>query len=355
MSFSIGLIGLPNVGKSSLFYAITKKQVPRENYPFCTIDPHVGTVAVPDATLLKIADVARSEKIIETSIEFTDIAGLVKGSHKGEGLGNKFLSHIREVDALCHVVRTFDNEKITHIYNRIDPLDDIAIINLELMMVDIATIEKRKAGLEKKLRGKAEKEDLLLDEILTRALSWLQKERLLTEMKISTEEQKLLKDTNLLTIKPMLYVFNVGDDNASAPLSFAFNKPHVMLSARLESDLSEMSKEDEKIFLSEAGLTTSGLYALIHKGYELLSLITYYTAGAPETRAWTIPKETTAKEAAGVIHTDIKEGFIKADIVRPEEFISLDGWQGAKERGSVRTEGKEYIMKDSDIAYFHFS
>jgi len=230
-------VGLPNVGKSTLFHAITQIRIPMENYPFCTIDPHVGTVAVPDPLLDELALVAKAEKIMPTSIEFTDIAGLVKGAHKGEGLGNQFLSHVREVDAICQVIRVFENGKIIHVHDRIDPLDDIAIINLELIMADIETAEKRIAVLSKKIKGNAAKEEVLTHAILERGLAFLKEEKPLNEMDITDKERKLLKSSNLLTIKPMLYVFNVAEDRGAKPLPFEFAKPHVIISAQLESDL----------------------------------------------------------------------------------------------------------------------
>lgn len=353
MSFSIGLVGLPNVGKSTLFHAITKKQVPMENYPFCTIDPHVGTVAVPDPLLAELARVAKTDKIIQTTIEFTDIAGLVKGAHKGEGLGNQFLSHVREVDAICQVVRTFESSKITHVHDRVDPLEDIEIINLELIMADIETAQKRLDSLTKKIKGKASKGEVLTHELLTRALVFLKEEKLLHEMELEDEERKLLKQTNLLTIKPMLYAFNVAEDMGGKPLPFEFDKPHTIVSASLESELEGLPEEERNEFLNENGWKESSLTNLIKKSYELLNLITYYTAGEQEARAWTIIKHTTAKNAAGVIHSDLADGFIKADIIRPDDFIKVNGWNKAREEGVIKTEGKDYIMKDEDIAFFH--
>ena len=353
MSFSIGLVGLPNVGKSTLFHAITKKQVPRENYPFCTIDPSVGTVAVPDPNLSELATVESSEKQIETTIEFTDIAGLVKGAHTGEGLGNQFLSHIREVDAICQVVRVFENDKITHVHDAIDPLDDIAVISLELIMADVETAEKRIAGLSKKIKGKATKEEVLTYELLERALIFLKEERLLNEMKVTDEERFMLRASNLLTIKPMLYAFNVAEDQGGKPLPFSFDKPHVIISAKIESDIEELSVEDAAEFLQENGWKQSSLIGLIQEGYKLLNLITFYTAGLQEARAWTIPRGTNAKTAAAEIHTDISDGFIKADVVSAKAFIEAKGWSGVKEQGVVRTEGKEYVMQEGDVVYFH--
>lgn len=353
MSFSIGLVGLPNVGKSTLFHAITKKQVPRENYPFCTIDPHVGTVAVPDETLKRLAQTEQSKKIIETTIEFTDIAGLVKGAHKGEGLGNKFLSHVREVDAICQVVRVFENSKITHVHDRVDPLDDIAIISLELIMADMETVEKRRAGLAKRLKGKPTKEEVLLDAVLAKAQTILEDEKLLNESEWDDDEKKHLKATNLLTIKPMLFAFNVAEDMGGKPLPFAFEKPHVIVSAQLESDLDELGADDAIAFLKENGWQESSLIGLIKKGYELLNLITFYTAGPQEARAWTITQGTNAKNAAGEIHSDISDGFIKAEIVQAKQFIDAGGWSRVKETGAMRTEGKEYIMQEGNIVYFH--
>ena len=353
MSLSIGLVGLPNVGKSTLFHAITKKQVPMENYPFCTIDPHVGTVAVPDPLLTELARVAKTNKIIQTTIEFTDIAGLVKGAHKGEGLGNQFLSHVREVDAICQVVRVFENGKITHVHDRVDPQEDIDIINLELIMADIETAQKRIDGLAKKIKGKASKEEVLTYELLIKALAFLKEEKLLNEMELEAEERELLKQSNLLTIKPMLYAFNVAEDAGGKPLPFDFDKPHTIVSAGLESDLEGLPEDERSEFLKENGWAESSLINLIKKSYELLNLITYYTAGEQEARAWTITKNTNAKDAAGVIHSDLADGFIKADIIRPDDFIKVGGWNKAREEGVIKTEGKSYIMQDEDIAFFH--
>lgn len=354
MSFAIGLVGLPNVGKSTLFKAITNKQVEVANYPFCTIDPNVGTVAVPDATLGKLALTAKSKKITPTIIEFIDIAGLVKGAHQGEGLGNKFLSHIREVSAICQVVRLFNDPNVTHVHNKIDPLEDINIINLELIMADIATVEKRLSGLEKKLRGSGAKDEKKLFALLKQSLEHLLAEKLLNTLSLSTEEKNLLKACNLLTIKPIFYALNT-DENITHQGFENFPSPAMTISAKIEAELTELGPTAKLEFLQELGWQESGLDRLITLSYELLGLLTFYTAGPEEARAWTIIKGDNAKTAAAQIHTDISEGFIKAEIVTVKDFLLSGGWTGAKDKGLVRLEGKEYIMQPDDIAYFHFN
>ena len=353
MSFSIGLVGLPNVGKSTLFQAITKKQVPIANYPFCTIDPSVGTVAVPDERMEEIAKVALSKKIVPTTIEFTDIAGLVKNAHKGEGLGNQFLAHIREVDAIAEVVRSFSDKNVTHVHNRIDPDDDIAIVNLELVMADIGTVEKRIDALSKKMHGSATPDEKKEYSTLKLAEEHLKKEKPLNTLALSDEEKDILKRANLLTVKPIIYVIN--SDEAQKQKSVKTDGLKVELSAKLELELSELSKNYALAFMKELEMESSGLDLLIRAGYDLLNLVTFFTAGPEETKAWTITKGETASEAAGKIHSDIAEGFIKAEIIPHKDFINAGGWQRAKEKGLVKIEGKNYVMKDGDIAYFHFN
>jgi hypothetical protein len=352
---TIGLVGLPNVGKSTLFQAITQKQVPRENYPFCTIEPHVGTVAVPDEKLKKLTETSSSAKTISTTIEFTDIAGLVEGAHKGEGLGNQFLSHIREVDAICQVVRLFTDSNVTHVHGDIDPKHDIEIIQLELIMADTETVEKRLSSLQKKLKGDPTKEEVAHAEILQKALPWLQNGKLLNTLDVTLEEKKILHMTNLLTIKPMLYAYNIDELTTNTKIPEVLPNPAIPLSATFELELSSMKKEEAGLFLKEANLTEPGIDTLIKESYRLLQLITFYTSGEMESRAWTLKRGSTAKEGAECIHSDIADGFAKADVMNFEDFVKTNGWSGARESGTLRSEGKDYIMQDGDVVYFNFS
>ena len=351
MSFSIGIVGLPNVGKSTLFKALTKKQVPAENFPFCTIDPNVGVVEVPDERLEKLTQISKSKKTIPTAIEFVDIAGLVKGAHKGEGLGNKFLSHIREVDAIAHVVRDFKNDDITHVENRIDPEDDKQIIMLELIMADMDTVEKplKKAQSEAKTGDKeAIKALIALEKIKIE----LDNERPASNAKLTEDEKLATKDLHLITQKPILNVINVSEEEASREPQ---NENEIIISAKIESELVELESVDAKAMLKELGLNQSGLDKLITASYRLLNLITFLTTGPEETRAWTIKNGALAPGAAGVIHTDFEKGFIRAEIIRYDDFIEHNGELGSKEAGKMRLEGKEYIINDGDICHFRFS
>jgi len=351
MSFSIGIVGLPNVGKSTLFKALTKKQVPAENFPFCTIDPNVGVVEVPDERLEKLTQISKSKKTIPTAIEFVDIAGLVKGAHKGEGLGNKFLSHIREVDAIAHVVRDFKNDDITHVENRIDPEDDKQIIMLELIMADMDTVEKplKKAQSEAKTGDKeAIKALIALEKIKIE----LDNERPASNAKLTEDEKLATKDLHLITQKPILNVINVSEEEASREPQ---NENEIIISAKIESELVELESVDAKAMLKELGLNQSGLDKLITASYRLLNLITFLTTGPEETRAWTIKNGALAPGAAGVIHTDFEKGFIRAEIIKYDDFIEHNGELGSKEAGKMRLEGKEYIINDGDICHFRFS
>ncbi len=351
MSFSIGIVGLPNVGKSTLFRALTKKQVPAENFPFCTIDPNVGVVGVPDERLQKLAAISKSEKIIPTTIEFVDIAGLVKGSHKGEGLGNKFLSHIREVDAIAHVVRDFRAGNVIHVENRVDPESDEAIIMLELAMADLATIERRlKDAASAAKRG---------DKEAIRALSALEKVKAELDAgkpargaDLSHNEQDAIRELQLITAKPMLRVLNVDESEAGREPRQA---NEIIISAKIESELAELSQEDAKSMMLDLGLTASGLDRLIAASYRLLNLITFFTSGPKETRAWTVENGSTAPQAAGKIHTDFEKGFIRAEVISCQDFIGCNGEAGAKEKGKMNLEGKEYIVKDGDVCHFRFA
>ncbi|MBI2636984.1 MAG: redox-regulated ATPase YchF [Parcubacteria group bacterium] len=351
MSFAIGIVGLPNVGKSTLFRALTKKQVPAENFPFCTIDPNVGVVAVPDERLETLAAISKSEKIIPTTIEFVDIAGLVKGSHKGEGLGNKFLSHIREVDAIAHVIRDFKDGNVTHVENRVDPESDEAIISLELAMADLATIERRlKDAAASAKRG--DKEAIRALSALEKIKAQLDKGAPARGADLNDNEQESIRELQLITAKPMLRVLNVDESEATRP---AVHENEVVISAKIESELAELPAEDAKSMMADLGLNASGLDRLIAASYRLLNLITFFTSGPKETRAWTVTNGSTAPQAAGKIHTDFEKGFIRAEVISCQDFIGCNGETGAKEKGKMHLEGKEYIVKDGDVCYFRFA
>jgi len=348
MSLQIGIVGLPNVGKSTLFRALTKKQVPAENFPFCTIDPNVGVVAVPDERLDKLTAISRSEETIPTAIEFVDIAGLVAGAHKGEGLGNKFLSHIREVDAIAHVVRDFKNDKITHVENRIDPKNDEEIILLELAMADLSTVEKRFKDTQSKAKTGDKQASIALG-ALEKIKTLLDAGKPARDANLSEEERASIKELSLITQKPILNVLNVAEADINRQPE---HEHEIVISAKIESELSELSLEDSRAMLADLGINQTGLDKLIVASYKLLDLITFLTTGPKETRAWTVSKGATAPEAAGVIHTDFEKGFIRAEIISYDDFITNNGELGAKEKGLVRLEGKNYIMQDGDICHF---
>jgi len=350
MSLSIGIVGLPNVGKSTLFKALTKKQVDIENYPFCTINPNVGVVQVPDERLQKLSDFSHSKKTVPAAIEFVDIAGLVKGAAEGEGLGNKFLSHIREVDAICEVVRIFENSRIAHVHNKIDPENDIGVIEAELILADLETVNKRMQSLEKEVRS-LDKEGLrqLAErkmEIVKKIKAGLEAGKTALNSGLNEEEILLVKDLHLLTFKPILYVYNSSDfkENISEDLK---NKNYVVLDIKTEEDLMEMNEEEK----NELGVKSS-LDKLIIEAYKLLSLITFLTTGEDETRAWTIKKGSSAPEAGAAIHTDFKEKFIRADVINWQDLLNIGSYASAREKGLIRTEGKEYIVKDGDVIEF---
>lgn len=348
MSFSIGIVGLPNVGKSTLFKALTKKQVDAANYPFCTIDPNVGVVAVPDPRLEALGKVSNSEKIVPTTIEFIDIAGIVKGASKGEGLGNKFLANIREVDAIVQVVRQFSDSNVIHVAGKVDPDSDQETINLELIFADLATVEKRYDTNSKEVRA-GKKEALELQPTLERLKSGLEEGKLANKIIIDPEERLLVKDLCLLTMKPMIYVLNVDEDKVFQETDF------LTISAKIEAELAELPEEEAQVYLKELQLDSSGLDRLIKKAYDALELITFITSGEMETKAWTIKRGTKAPQAAGVIHTDFEKGFIRAEIINWNDLVEAGGEARAKEKGLVRLEGKEYVMQDGDVCHFRFN
>lgn len=357
----LGVVGLPNVGKSTLFNAITKAGAQAANYPFCTIEPNVGIVAVPDERLTKLAALYDSKKITPTTLEFVDIAGLVKGASRGEGLGNKFLSHIREVDAIVHVVRCFDDENITHVDGSVNPLRDMETINLELIFADMEAIDRR---LPKAISmQKADKKYAVDVERLEKMKTWLEEGKPLRTMAVDDDFKAFIAEQFLLTSKPVIYVANVdensigGNDYTEAVTKAAAEEGAgcIVLCAKLEEDLVALDDDDRAIFMEEYGLTESGLDKLVSASYDLLGLISYLTAGEKETRAWTIEKGTKAPQAAGKIHSDFEKGFIRAEIVDYQTLLECGSFNVAKERGKVRSEGKEYVMQDNDVVLFRFN
>lgn len=365
MALKAGIVGLPNVGKSTLFNAITQAGAESANYPFCTIDPNVGVVEVPDERLDKLTELVVPNRTVPTAFEFVDIAGLVRGASKGEGLGNKFLAHIREVDAIVHVVRCFEDENITHVEGKINPISDIQTINLELILADLDSVEKKIDRSRKNMKG-GNKQSVQEVEVLERVKEALYNDQPARSLELTEDEKAIVRDLHLLTLKPVLYAANVSEDGVTdaennpfvqqvREFAAAENAEVVPISAKVEAEIAELEGEDKAMFLEELGLESSGLDRLITAAYRLLGLYTYFTAGVQEVRAWTIRKGTKAPGAAGVIHTDFERGFIRAEVVSFNDLAAAGTMNVAKERGQVRLEGKDYVVQDGDVMHFRFN
>lgn len=363
MGFKCGIVGLPNVGKSTIFNAITSAGAEAANYPFCTIEPNVGIVTVPDPRLHVLSAIVNPQQVLPTTMEFVDIAGLVKGASRGEGLGNQFLGHIRRVDAIAHIVRCFEDDNVVHVDGSIDPLRDVEVIQTELNLADLDTVEKRinRVGKQAKSGDKKMQEELALLEKVHDCLNSGQPAR---NAELTDEQWKKLRELCLITAKPVLYVANVAEDDLSGEHPFvarirehaaAEGAEMVIICGKIEAEIAELPEEEKSEFLNELGFDESGLDRMIHAGYRLLGLITYFTAGVKEVRAWTVSRGARAPQAAGVIHTDFEKGFIRAEVIGYEDFVAAKGEAKAKEKGLMRLEGKEYVVKDGDIMHFRFN